>query len=62
MNNDDVLNAEFYLDPNQNDKQVWFNYEHHNGRFYYDNYLREERQGKTECNQHQAPIISNRIK
>ena len=62
MPNKDKLNKESDLHPNQDDKELWFNYSRHNGRLHYNADVRAEKRRKFESNQHQAPIISNQTK
>ena len=62
MTNDAELNAESDLHPNQDDKKLWCNYERHYGRLHYNSDFHAERRGQLKSNQHQAPLLSNRIK
>ena len=59
MTNDDGLSAESDLHPNQDDKELWSNYERHYGRLYYSADFRAKRRGQVKNHRHQAPIISN---
>ena len=59
MTNDDGIDEESDLHPNQDYKELWFNYERHYGRLHYNADFRAERRGQAEINKHQAPIISN---
>ena len=62
MTNDDGLNAESDLLPNQDNKELWSNYERHYGRLHYNADFRAERRGQVKSHQHQAPIIPNQTK
>ena len=62
MTNEVVLNAEFDLHPNQDDKELWSNYVRQYGRLYFNTDLRAKRRGQVKSNRHQAPIISNQTK
>ena len=62
MTNDDGLNAESDLHPNQDETKLWSNYERHYGRLHYNADFRAERWGQVKSNKNQAPIISNPTK
>ena len=62
MTNDNELNAQSDLHPNQDDKEVWSNYVRHYCGLHFNADLRAKRRGQVESNQHQAPIISNTTK
>ena len=62
MTNDVRINAESDLHLNQDDKELWSNYECHYGRLYYHSDFRAEMRGQLKGNQLLAPIISNQTK
>ena len=62
MTNDVELNAESDLHHNQDDKELLSNCERQYGRLHYNSDFQAERRGQRKCNQHQAPLLSNRTK
>ena len=62
MTNKVVLNAEFDLHPNQNDKKLWSNYERNYGRLNFNADFQAKRRGQVKSNRHQAQIIFNQPK
>ena len=62
MTNDDGLDEESDLHPNQDYKELWSNDERPYGRLHYNADFRAERRGQAKRNKHQAPIISNLTK
>ena len=62
MTNEVVLNAEFDLHPNQDDKELWSNYERHYGRLHFNADFRAKRRGQIKSNRHQETIISYKTK
>ena len=50
MNNDDGINAKSNLHPNQDDKELWSNYECHYERLHYNADLRAKRRGQVGSN------------
>ena len=59
MTNDDGIDEESDLHPNQDYKELWSNYERHYGQLHYNADFRAKRRGQAKRNKHQAPIISN---
>ena len=59
MTNDDGLDEESDLHPNQDYKELWSNYKYRYGRLHYNADFRAEWHGQSKKNKYEAPIISN---
>ena len=62
MTNDVELKSESDLYHNQDDKELFSNYERQYGRLHYNSDFQAERRGQRKSNQHQAPLLSNQTK